>query len=228
MQDARTLLIQIGKLQINTGMPPETPNVSNAYNLKTPEDSITFYADWAASYDQDFVREQGYLLHLHVAHNFAQSGGAGPVLDVGAGTGVCGAALRDLGPSPIDGTDISEDMLRIAARKDTYRDLFSADILKGLPVADGAYSGVVSSGTFTSGHVGPEGLNELIRITKPGGLIAISIHTRHYNSAGFAQVLESKKADISDLSLTEVRIYDTTATGDHKDDTAFVAQFRRT
>lgn len=209
-------------------MPPVTPNLSNAYNLKTPEDSIAFYADWAASYDQDLVREQGYLLHLHVAYHFAQSGGTGPVLDVGAGTGVCGAALLDLGPSPIDGTDISEDMLRIAARKDTYRDLFSADILKGLPVADATYSGVVSSGTFTSGHVGPDGLNELIRITKPGGLVVVSINTRHYNSAGFAQVLESKRTEIADLSLNEVRIYDTTATGAHKNDTAFVTQFRRT
>ena len=213
---------------INTYMSLKTPNLENAYSLRTPEDSVNLYADWAASYDQDFVREQGYLLHIHVAYHFAQSGGTGPVLDVGAGTGVCGAALSDLGPSPIDGTDISADMLRVAGRKDTYRDLFTADILKGLPVADGTYAGVVSSGTFTSGHVGPEGLNELIRVTRTGGLVAISINAKHYESAGFATKLESSKAKISDLSLTEVRIYDTTATGEHKDDTAFIAQFRKT
>jgi predicted TPR repeat methyltransferase len=202
-------------------------NLSRAYALKSPEDSRRLYAEWAARYDDDFVREHGYLLHLHVAHHFAQGGGTGPVLDVGAGTGVCGAALKDLKITPIDATDISPEMLNVAGRKDIYRDLFTADILAGLPIPDGYYSGVISSGTFTTGHVGPDGLTELLRVTKPGGLIAISINTKHYAHEGFEKKLDAIRDKTAHLTLHEVRIYDETTKGPHRDDTAFVVLMRK-
>lgn len=208
-------------------MTNKTPDLSQAYSLKTPEDSKRLYAEWAASYDSDFVREQGYLLHLHVAQQFVEAGGIGPVLDMGAGTGICGAALRDLGKGPIDATDISAEMLGIARQKDIYRDLFDADLLVGLPVSDETYAGVVSSGTFTTGHVGPDGLDELLRVTKSGGIITISVNAQHFESAGFSDKLDTIKENIADLALVEVRIYDGTCTGAHKDDTAFVIHIRK-
>lgn len=208
-------------------MSNKLPDLSQAYALKTPEDSKRLYADWAASYDSDFVREQGYLLHLHVANLFVQSGGTGPVLDMGAGTGICGAALRDLETGPVDATDISPEMLDIAKQKDIYRRLFAADLLAGLPVSDQAYAGIVSSGTFTTGHVGPDGLDELLRITKHGGLITISVNTQHFKNAGFAEKLDTIKANGVDLTLIEVQIYDDTSNGPHKNDTAFVTHLRK-
>ena len=44
-----------------------------------------------------------------------------------------------------------------------------------MPVDDATYDGVVSSGTFTLGHVGPEAIGELLRVTKTGGHIVISV-----------------------------------------------------
>ena len=44
-----------------------------------------------------------------------------------------------------------------------------------LPFADGAFAGIVSTGVFTTGHVGTEGLGELIRICRSGGVIVLTI-----------------------------------------------------
>ena len=61
-----------------------------------------------------------------------------------------------LGISPVDELGISPEMLAKAARKGIYRKLLVTDLTTDLPVASGFYSGLVSSGTFTIGHVGPE------------------------------------------------------------------------
>lgn len=207
--------------------PENDPSLDAAYALKTPEDSKRLYADWADTYDQDFAATSDYILHQHVARHFAAAGGTGPVLDVGAGTGLLAEALTPLIETEIDATDISAEMLEQARGKNVYRHLFTGDLTRALPVPDGAYNGVTSSGTFTNGHVGPEAFDELLRITAQGGLIALSINTQHFEAAGFAAKLDSISAQITDLCLHEVRIYGNAATDDHKDDTAYVALFRK-
>lgn len=205
----------------------DDPNLDDAYALETPEDSIRLYADWATTYDQGFAAQQDYQLPRVVAEHFAVAGGRGPVLDVGAGTGLCAAHLRNLNVSPVDATDISQEMLDVAASKQIYRRLFIGDLTQTLPVVDGNYSGIVSSGTFTTGHVGPEAFDELIRIVRPGGLLAISINKAHFVSAGFESKLKSLATRISDLRLLEERFYGDNAVGAHKDDTGYIALFRR-
>ncbi|TCL01582.1 methyltransferase family protein [Shimia isoporae] len=207
--------------------PKNDPSLEAAYALNTPEDSKRLYAEWAETYDHDFAAASHYILHLQVARHFAKSGGAGPILDVGAGTGLLAEALTPLIKAEIDGTDISAEMLKRARAKGVYRHLFTGDLTRALPLANGTYRGVVSSGTFTNGHVGPEAFDELLRVTDSRGLIAVSINTKHYDNAGFAEKLDSIQAQIYDLTLQEVRIYDDGATGAHKDDTAFVALFRK-
>ncbi len=157
-------------------MRDQKPDLSSAYALSSPEDSKRLYADWANTYDQSFAKDSRYQLHLLTARAFVQAGGRGPVLDAGAGTGLCGAELAALGTGPIDATDISPDMLAQALRKDVYRDVIEADLLEGLPVPPGSYAGVVSSGTFTCGHVGPEALPALLRAARPGAQFALSIN----------------------------------------------------
>ncbi|MEO0390051.1 MAG: class I SAM-dependent methyltransferase, partial [Pseudomonadota bacterium] len=163
---------------------PDTPDQNTAYALQTPEDSRALYARWAKTYDSDFAVQHDYVLPAAVAEAFAAAG-RGPVLDIGAGTGLCGAALSALGVGPVDGTDISEDMLGQAAGKLVYRTLFAGNVLKRLDVPDGAYQGVVSSGTFTHGHVGPAGLTEVLRVLSPGGMAVLSVHAEHYAAQGF-------------------------------------------
>ncbi|MCR8826790.1 class I SAM-dependent DNA methyltransferase [Pseudosulfitobacter koreensis] len=203
----------------------DDPNLSAAYALQTPEDSRRLYARWAETYDAGFAEATGYVLHLQVASLFAEQGGSGPVLDVGAGTGLCGAALTAHGITPVDATDIAPEMLEVARGKKIYRTLFTGDILRGLDVADETYAGVVSSGTFTTGHVGPEALDEVMRVASSGGRITLSINAQHFAAQGFKGKLSALEPDIQGLTLTDVPIYAPGTTGDHAQDRACIASW---
>ncbi|MFL4469172.1 class I SAM-dependent methyltransferase [Tateyamaria armeniaca] len=205
----------------------DDPDLERAYALQTPEDSVALYAAWADSYDHGFAIANGYVLHLEVARHYALMGGFGPVLDVGAGTGLCGAAIADRGIRPVDGTDISPEMLEQARAKGEYRHLFTANILEGIPLRDGLYQGAVSSGTFTSGHVGAEGIDAVLSAVRPGGWIVLSVNTQHYVTAGFAAKMADLAPRIDALSETEVAIYADHATGPHARDTALLLAFRK-
>lgn len=204
------------------------PGLDKAYALQTPQDNLDLYRDWAQTYDQSFAVEHGYVLPLRVAETFQSAGGTGPVLDLGAGTGLCAAALQQMGIGPLDATDLSQEMLDVAAQKGIYRRLFTGNMLERLPVDDGTYAGAVSSGTFTHGHVGPEALHEVVRLLRSGGLCAISVNAAHYEARGFAATLSAMGPAIQDLGQTEVAIYDESATGDHARDRALVVHFRKT
>lgn len=205
----------------------DDPDLTSAYALTGPEDAARLYADWARTYDSDFAQDMGYVLPLAVARAYAQVGGTGPVLDLGAGTGLCGAALGALGVGPLDATDLSPEMLAIARDKAIYRTLFVGDLLARLPCDDGAYGGAVSSGTFTHGHVGPEALDEVLRVVRPGGWIALSVNAAHFAALGFDAALAARATQITDLSLTPTAIYGPKATGDHARDQALLLTCRR-
>jgi predicted TPR repeat methyltransferase len=162
-----------------------------------------------------------------VARAYASAGGCGPVLDVGAGTGLVGVHLAALGVTPVDGTDIAAEMLDVAKGKGAYRRLFQGDVTARLDVADRAYAGVVSAGTFTLGHVGPQAFDELLRIASPGALFAITISDAHFQAAGFAAKFAALAGRIEGLELTQVRIYGDTAHGDHAADEGKIALFRK-
>lgn len=209
-------------------MSDDKPSLHAAYALKTPADNKRLYAEWAGDYDRGFAAREDYQLHIHTARAFVGAGGQGPVLDVGAGTGLCGAVLADLGVGPIDATDISAEMLDEAMRKDIYRDAIEADLNEGIPVPRDSYSGIVSSGTFTHGHLGPEVLPALLRVARHGAQFALSINSQHYETKGFASALrELEKDKIENLQLKEVRIYGDLAAGPNKDDTALIALFEK-
>ncbi|WP_411351764.1 class I SAM-dependent DNA methyltransferase [Leisingera aquaemixtae] len=210
-------------------MKKQAPGLTDAYTLSTPEESRRLYADWAGTYDQDFAAGQDYLLPAQTAKAFAAAGGEGPVLDAGAGTGLCGQALRALGIEPVDATDISAAMLAEALRKDAYRDVIEADLKEGIPVPRGSYRGVVSSGTFTHGHLGPEVLPALLRVAAPDAWFALSVNAKFYEKAGFADAFDRLLSGqwIRNLTLPEVQIYGLGATGAHKNDTALITLFQK-
>jgi predicted TPR repeat methyltransferase len=212
-----------------TAMDNRKPGLSDAYALHTPAASKRLYGDWADSYDQDFAAGQDYLLPGLTAKAFTDAKGTGPVLDVGAGTGLCGQALRTYGVEPVDATDISAAMLAEALRKDAYRDLIEADLLEGIPVPRSSYRGVVSSGTFTHGHLGPEVLPALLRVAAPDAWFALSVNASFFEKAGFTDAFDRllRGQWIKNLTLTEVPIYGPGATGAHKNDTALIALFQK-
>ena len=97
------------------------------------------------------------------------------ILDVGAGTGLVGENLRGRGYTHIDALDISQEMLDVTKEKDIYSKLICA-ALGDEPVSEiatGEYDGLISSGAFTEGHIGPGRFREVVRQVKPGNQIYI-------------------------------------------------------
>lgn len=205
--------------------------LKGALGLTGPDACLAYYRDWAASYDQGFATEMQYLLPAHVAAAFMGANGQGPVLDVGAGTGLLAESLRRMGfKDPIDAVDFSVEMLERAAEKRIYAGLFQADVTRPLNLPR-RYGGIVSSGTFTAGHVGPEALPHLLAVARPQAQFALSINRRVWTAAGFDRALESLAAEsrITGLHQIEVEVYGQAAAridADHAGDRALIALFR--
>ena len=203
----------------------DPPSLDAAYALQSPDAMRKLYADWAQGYDTGFGVAQGYQLPAAVARAFRTAGGQGPVLDVGAGTGLVGERLARAGVGPLDALDLSPQMLAVAADKGLYRDLVAGDLFDpGLAL--GSYKGLVSAGTFTLGHVGPEGIAPLLRWLEPGALAVISVNLRHFEAAGFAAALAALDGRIDRPNFSDVRIYDDRAEAAHRDDMARLVTFR--
>jgi ubiquinone/menaquinone biosynthesis C-methylase UbiE len=198
------------------------PSLQHAYGLKSPDDNIKLYSVWAETYDSSFIRDMQYKLHFEVAKEFILNGGNGLILDVGAGTGALAEALLQEAKFCMEATDISEEMLKVADLKNIYQRSFLSDLTKEIPVNNGFYDGVVSSGTFTHGHVGPSSIVELVRITKPGGLITISVNEKHWISLDFESEVEKLNQYTRNYTLKKISIYGEHSNHDHKYDQAII------
>ena len=77
-------------------MTKKPPSLADAYAIRTPEDNKRVYANWAETYDKGFAEKMDYHLPRQVAKAFADAGGTGPILDIGAGTGLAGQAATAL------------------------------------------------------------------------------------------------------------------------------------
>lgn len=190
--------------------------LTDAYAVETPDDSIQLYKDWADTYDADFIAARGYVGYLNAANFFLEQKDrpAGPVLDVGCGTGVVGVALRDGGIATVDGIDISQAMLDQARAKKAhdgslaYTNLVQADLTATIAIESDTYAGVVSAGTFTHGHLGPESLDELWRVAASGAICSIAINAAHFDSQGFAEkIADDVKCNV--VTEPDISIVDT-------------------
>lgn len=154
------------------------------YDAKAPEEVAALYDGWAETYDAEMAvagyRHPSICLALLARH---LKPGSGPILDAGAGTGVLGAWLGIMGYQPVEGLDISQGMLAVAAKKGGYAKLHNLALGTALPFEEGYFAGVISAGVFTTGHVGPEGLDELVRICRPGGALVLTIKNTLWESS---------------------------------------------
>ena len=162
-----------------------------------------------------------------VARVFHEQGGHGPVLDAGAGTGLVAEAIAARKACLIDAFDISSAMLSIANSKGVYRKLIQGDLKRHLPFGDGSYASVVSAGTFTHGHVGPEAMDELLRVAGSAALFVLTIKAELYVKQGFAAKFGDLGAQIYDFQTQEVPIYGQRAKPAHALDTGVIASFRK-
>lgn len=206
-------------------------DLADAYSVESPEDNRKLYRKWADTYESDFLVNRGYVYHETVSAAFLADSPSGPVLDVGCGTGVVGSVLGAAGLGPIDGIDISAEMLAKASEKSVdgaplYRNLVEADLTDTIPIESDRYQSVISVGTFTIGHLPPESLGELIRVAAPGARFGIGVNAQHYEAANFEDWLNAQISSgvIGPFQITEVPMYDG-GEDDHAGDTAKVVRF---
>lgn len=165
--------------------------LDSVYSAASPDALAKAYADWAATYDSE-TAALGYLLPFLIAAWVARyvPPDEGPLLDAGCGTGLTGPQLKALGYRDIAGLDLSDEMLKIAAGRDSYNDLKHATLGERLPWPDNHFRAFFSTGVFTMGHAPAAGLRDLVRITKKGGHAIFTVRDRVFESGGFQAVFD--------------------------------------
>lgn len=203
--------------------------LENAYKLATPDDNKVYYDEFADTYDSDFADALGWHYPKAIAEIYRKHATIAdlPIADIGCGTGFVAQALG-FPPQDIDGIDISAEMLRKAQDKGLYRSTIQVDLTASLAAIKNNYGAVLSAGTFTSGHLGPEPLEQLLDIAKPGALFIIGVNKMFFAKAGFDAVIKAIQARglISDLSAIEVPMYNRVG-HDHSSDMAHVLCYRK-
>ena len=185
--------------------------VTEAYSLNGRESMVAFYEKWAEDYDRQMFSE-GYtsprdialLLDQHLPNRDVE------VVDVGCGTGLTGKHISEQRLKALDGIDLSEEMLTVASSRGIYRNLIAADLNEPIPLLDDTYDAAISSGTFTHGHVGAEPIPEILRIIKPNGLLACTVHFDLWHNKGFDAMFAAliKNGAIKCLSIGEGAYFD--------------------
>ena len=179
------------------------------YKIKNTKQLLVYYKDWANKnkYNKDMVeweysapKSTVSILSKYVSNKRAK------ILDAGCGTGLVGIELRKKGYKNIDGVDFSENMLNLVP-KGIYKNINKLDLNKKLKIKSNLYEIIICVGSFTFGHVKPNALNEMIRITKKNGLICFTINEGVYESYGFNkkihELIKKNLWEIKELFKTE-------------------------
>ena len=178
-------------------------------NAKSLQDISEAYDVWSKTYDQDLLDNFGYqaparsveLLSKYLPIDEAL------VLDAGCGTGLVGQLLVKVRKFQIDGVDYSQSMLAEAKAKGCYRALQQVDLNQPLQIVADTYDAVICIGTFTLGHVQPDALHEMLRITKSGGRICLTVRDEFWLKSNFGSLLneleQASQAELSELQTID-------------------------
>ena len=154
------------------------------------------YDQWAKEYDTDLERDFAWVGPQRAAEVLSQYIAKGArILDAGAGTGLVGQILFGLGYRDMVAMDLSQGMLDEARSKDVYRELHQMVMGEPLDFGTDAFDAVISVGVLTVGHAPASSLDELVRITRPGGYIAFSLRPDVYDNACFKEKQQALEAE---------------------------------
>ena len=149
------------------------------------------YDQWAREYDGDLTDDFGYVMPRMTAEIFERFVSKdAKVLDAGAGTGLVGVELSRLGYSDIEAMDMSRGMLDVAGAKNVYGALHQMVMGEPLGLETDSYDATIGVGVLTLGHAPANSLDELARVTKPGGVVAFTLRPDVYERNGFREKQE--------------------------------------
>uniref|UniRef100_UPI00398E98B5 methyltransferase-like protein 27 isoform X3 n=1 Tax=Pristiophorus japonicus TaxID=55135 RepID=UPI00398E98B5 len=159
-----------------------TENVLSMYRDMEIEEKLAFYNSWCENYDQQMTVMEYEAPRFGVEtldSVYPEDRGSALVLDVPCGTGQVAEGLQKVGFKNIHGIDGNEGMLKTAESKGLYQRLtqwmITAD--KPLPLKAGTYDLVTIVGGLVQQHLPWDILPEILRVTKPGGLICFTLPT---------------------------------------------------
>lgn len=133
-------------------------------------------------------------------------------------------ALTKIDPCPVNRT---RWLSLNTEKKHVYQSLFEGDLTQRLEVGEGTYAGVVSSGTFTHGHVGPDAFEEVLRCMTSGAWAVLSVNATHWDALGFEDVLKCLAPQIAEWRKDEFALYGAGSKGAHAADTGWLLQMRK-
>ena len=162
------------------------------YSSQNEQELEERYDQWAEEYDADLESEYGWIspqrtsefLAKHVEKNAS-------VLDAGAGTGLVGECLHEMGFSNMTAMDLSLGMLEVARRKDIYQALDQMTMGETLGYETDQFDASVIVGVFTQGHAPASSIDELVRVVRGGGHIVFSLRTDTYLENGFKDKMDA-------------------------------------
>ncbi len=159
----------------------------------TAQDAVQdLYEDWADSYDDDLARN-GYQTPARCAAALAAhlTPHDAPIFDFACGTGLSGAALASVGFSVIDGVDISQSMLDIAAKRSVYRSLMRAQPEADPDLSPGQYAAISAMGALSPGAAPARYFDLLLAGLAPGGLMVLSYNDHTLSEPAYTNRLDA-------------------------------------
>lgn len=166
------------------------------YSSKDNNELEERYDVWAKDYNNDLADGFGWSGPQAAAEVFARHvPKEGSVLDAGAGTGLVGESLWQLGYRDMVAMDLSDGMLGQARSKNVYKELHRMVMGETLDFATGSFDAVISVGVLTVGHAPPRSLDELVRVTRTGGHIVFSMRPDLYEAGGFKEKQASLESE---------------------------------
>lgn len=189
---------------------PETAQDDLADISRKSADVAQYYDDWVEDYETQ-ITGWGYSAPETATGRLAERLPApATILDVGCGTGLTGAALRTAGYEPVDGVDVSDKSLEIAAATGHYRSTAHADF-QALPTAidTDAYDGILCVGVLTYLPDVEAVLREFARIVRSDGWMVMTEREDLFADLGVQATLDALVAEgvLAAAHVSEPRPY---------------------
>ncbi|MGB5636635.1 MAG: class I SAM-dependent methyltransferase [Waterburya sp.] len=180
------------------------------YDTKDHQSLANKYDAWSHLYDAE-LNEPYRISPIQSARTLAQvlTDKQASILDAGAGTGMVGEALAELGYSNITAVDLSSQMLEVAKAKQVYQALYQGDLEHTLDFAQPhSFDAIISVGVFTYGHAAPQALHNLFSLLKPSGYFLLTVRVDYYESNQvLRQVIEELSWSLKERA--EFKIFET-------------------
>jgi predicted TPR repeat methyltransferase len=162
------------------------------YSSRNEQELEERYDQWAEEYDADLETEYGWISPQRTSETLAKYVAKdASILDAGAGTGLVGECLHELGFLSMTAMDLSTGMLEVARRKNIYQALDQMTMGERLDYDTDKFGASVIVGVFTQGHAPASSIDELVRVVMPGGHIVFSLRTDTYLENGFKEKMDA-------------------------------------